>query len=243
MSLIERFYPEARFGGYPDIDGTVVFFNRVQALLRPGDTVLDIGCGRGSHANDPVDWRRNTQILRHKVAKVIGLDTDPEAAANPLIDEFVHVQGEPWPLPDASIDLALCDWVIEHLEDPERTFAEASRVLKPGGYFCARTSNRQSYVSLLTRLIPDRFHRQVIARAQPQRRPEDMFRTRFRCNTAGALRRALARHGLEGVVYGYEAEPQYLAFSRFAYRLGVWHQKLAPAMLKPTLFVFCRKTG
>ncbi len=53
ISPQERFYPESRYGGFTDIDGTVAFFARVNALLRPSFTVLDFGCGRGSHIDDP----------------------------------------------------------------------------------------------------------------------------------------------------------------------------------------------
>ena len=48
MTLLERFYPESRFGGYSDIDGTVTFYGRVQALLQSDMVVLDVGCGRGA---------------------------------------------------------------------------------------------------------------------------------------------------------------------------------------------------
>jgi hypothetical protein len=47
-------------------------------------------------------------------------------------------------------------------------------------------------------------------------------------------------HGFEHVVYGYEAEPSYLSFSKFAYALGVLHQKLAPGFLRPAIFAFGR---
>src|SRR5712691_10606779 len=45
-----RHFPESQFGGYSDIDQLVVFYTRVRSLLEPSFTVLDIGCGRGQHA-------------------------------------------------------------------------------------------------------------------------------------------------------------------------------------------------
>ncbi len=48
LSFLERFYPESRFGGFSDLDGTVAFYGRIQALLAAGMTVLDVGCGRGA---------------------------------------------------------------------------------------------------------------------------------------------------------------------------------------------------
>src|ERR1700746_3424517 len=47
-----RYFPESQFGGYSDIDQLVVFYTRVRSLLEPSFTVLDIGCGRGRHAEN-----------------------------------------------------------------------------------------------------------------------------------------------------------------------------------------------
>ena len=40
-----------------------------------------------------------------------------------------------WPPPDRSIDVALTDLVLEHIDDLRPVFAEAARVLRPGGVF------------------------------------------------------------------------------------------------------------
>lgn len=48
----------------------------------------------------------------------------------------------------------------------------------------------------------------------------------------------MKKNGLDCVVYGYEAEPSYLAFSTIAYFFGVLHQKFAPRFLKPAIFAF-----
>jgi hypothetical protein len=45
-------------------------------------------------------------------------------------------------------------------------------------------------------------------------------------------------HGFDCVVYGYENEPSYLAFSTIAYSLGVLHQKIAPGFLRRAIFAF-----
>ena len=41
------------------------------------------------------------------------------------------------PLPDNSLDMLVCYYVIEHVDDPAQAFAEAARVVKPGGLFFA----------------------------------------------------------------------------------------------------------
>jgi SAM-dependent methyltransferase len=237
---MEHFYPESRFGGFTQIDGTVAFYTRVQALARPDSVVVDFGCGRGAYQDDPIPYRRGLRVLRGKVARVIGLDASPAGAENPFLDTFLRLEGPRWPLDDRSADLCISDNVLEHLPDPGVFFAEAARVLRPGGVVCIRTPNRWSYIALLARLIPNRGHAGVLAKAKPGLREADVFPTLYRCNTVSALRRALRRAGFQAVVYGYEAEPSYLSFSPVAYALGVAHQKLAPGFLKPAIFAFGR---
>ena len=78
---------------------------------------------------------------------------------------------------------------------------------------------------------------------QGDREEEDVFPTVYRCNTVRAIRQQMANHDFDSVVYGYEAEPSYLQFSVVAYWLGVMHQRLAPACLKPAIFAFGRLRG
>src|SRR5438270_3947673 len=149
MDPIERFYPESRFGGFADIDGTVAFYSRVRSLVGAESVVLDIGCGRGALAEDPVPYRRELSNLLGRARRVVGIDLDPAGASNPHVDEFRLIEGASWPVADGSIDVAIADWVLEHLSDPEVFFREVARVVKPGGYFCARTPNAWSYISVL----------------------------------------------------------------------------------------------
>lgn len=241
MSFKESFYPESRFGGFTDIDGTIAFYLRVSALLEPSSVVLDFGCGRGAYSSDPFPIHRRLRILRGRVQRVIGMDVDERAAANPFLDEFHLLGGEAWPLDDDSVDLCVCDSVLEHVERPTPFFSEARRVLRKGGYLCIRTPNAWGYVGLVSRLVPNRLHAKVLARVgESPAAEEDIFPTHYRCNSIPRLRRMLSEQGFEHVVYGYEAEPSYLHFSKLAYWLGVLHQRFAPRFLRLALFAFAR---
>ena len=44
--IVSIFYPENMAGGFSRCDGTVQFYQRVRALLRPGWVVLDFGAVR-----------------------------------------------------------------------------------------------------------------------------------------------------------------------------------------------------
>jgi ubiquinone/menaquinone biosynthesis C-methylase UbiE len=243
MSPVERVYPESRFGGFSDVDGTMLFYSRVHALLGPDVTVLDVGCGRGAGLlNDPVPFRRDLRNLRGKCRSIVGIDVDPDAAQNPGIDEFRLLADEAiWPVADQSIDLIISDFVLEHIKDPTSYFAEAARVLKPKGIFCARTSNRIGYVALLAKLIPQRRHAQILQKVQRDRNAIDVFPTQYRANTVWKIQRLLKQAGLKGIVYGYEAEPSYLQFSTALYLFGRYLHAVMPPLLRTSLFVFARK--
>lgn len=240
--LLATFFPETRFGGFTDIDGTVAFYNRVNALLRSHFRVLDLGCGRGaSAAGDTVLFRKQLRILRGKVAHVIGIDVDLTAQENPYIDEFRLIEDRThWPVQDHSIDLVVCDHVLEHVDDPLRFFSEIRRCLVKGGVVCVRTTNRHSYIGLAAALIPKTRHWKVLEAVQPHRQRRDIFPTEYRCNNVRSLENAMVRNGFQCIVYGYEPEPGYLSFSKIAYFFGIVHRRIAPKCLRPILFAFGR---
>lgn len=237
-----RYFPEARFGGYSDIDQLVVFYTRVRSLLEPSFTVLDIGCGRGKHAEEGTP-RSNLKILNDHCKTVIGIDVNPAARHNPFVDQFHLIDPNgTWPIPDASVDLAVSDYVLEHVENPGLFLSECRRVIRPGGYLCMRTTNALSYFGIAARVIPNRLHSPIVQRAYVNpRKEEDVFPIRYRCNTVRAVRQALDRHGFEHCVYGYQSDPAHFAFSRALYFFGVLYQRLAPRAIRTAIFVFARR--
>ena len=243
MTCDEKIFPETKFGGFENIDGTIAFYVRVNALIKSSDLVLDFGCGRGEYQDDPIPLRKNLRILRSKVQTVIGLDLDVKAANNPFIDEFRLLESPSagWPLEDHSIDLILTDWTLEHISNPDHFFSEASRVLKPGGYFCARTTNAWGYVALLSRIIPEKFHQSVLRKTQKNRKEVDIFPAYYACNSVPLLRKKLKQFDFTGVALGYAGPPGYLNFSCFLYYLGYLYERFAPHFLRITLMVFAQK--
>jgi len=240
-SLRERVYPEIAFGGFSSIDPKVAFYVRVHALLRSSFVVLDAGCGRGCHAEDPVSFRRDLVTFRGKCRRVIGIDVAPSSSGNPLIDEFRLIRDDRWPLPDASIDLCVSNNVLEHVSDPSAFFSEASRVLKEGAYLCIRTPNAWGYAAMWARLIPNRWHAAVLRALGREVDEKDVFPTRYRCNTVSKMKSMLGRHGLDACVFTGPVEAHALQFNRIAYQLEVWFNRLTPRRFQPALFAFAQK--
>jgi SAM-dependent methyltransferase len=238
MDFKKQFYPESKFGGFSNVDGTIGFYNRVNALLSLTDILIDIGCGRGAYGEDSVPFRRALRILKGKCQKVIGIDVDPSASENPYIDEFRLMAGTRWPVEDESADLCLADNVLEHIAEPEEFFSECRRILKPGGYLCIRTPNLLSYFGLFSKLVPNRRHVNALQKVKERVVERDVFPTLYRCNTIPALRRMFEKYGFEHSIYGYESEPAYLSFSRLFYLLGVLAGRFTPNLFRVGIHAF-----
>jgi SAM-dependent methyltransferase len=204
----ERGWDNQRFAGY------------VRARLAPAHVVLDFGAGRGIHP--ALDFRG-------EVAKVVGVDPDPAVLSNDFLDEakVMHASGE-IPYPGASFDLAFCNNVLEHLEDPVRSLLEVRRVLKPGGWFLAKAPNRLHYVALAARVTPQWFHEWINHLRGTS--AEDLFPTVYRCNTPERVRRVASTANLRIVdVQLWEGRPEYLRISVPTYLLGAIYERLVNA--------------
>ncbi len=239
--LLRKYYPEIDFGGYTTVNGTIPFYQRVNALLKPDSRVLDLGCGRGEWQDNLEELGNSMRNFKGRCQRVLGIDMTEAGLENASLDEFRKIEGPRWPVEDGSIDLIVCDYVIEHIPDVDGFFSEVSRILDKGGVICLRTPNKLYYVSVISRLVPNKFHAKLVGHAQADRKEEDVFETVYRCNTGGALKKTFKRHGLEGVVIYHESEPMYMSFHPIAFWLGVMHQRFAPKFVRANLFGFARK--
>jgi arsenite methyltransferase len=128
------------------------------AHLRPGETVVDLGCGGGL----------DVLLAARKVGptgKAIGIDMTPEmidrarrnAAGQLLTNVEFHLSTiDKLPLPDASVDCIISNCVINLAPDKGAVFREVYRVLKPGGRLAVSDI-------ALKRPLPDDLARDIMA--------------------------------------------------------------------------------
>lgn len=242
-SIETQWFPECGAGGFTSLDGTIEFYTRINALLQPSMNVLDFGGGRGvTVIESPSDYKRRLMMLRGKVAKVTACDIDEAVLTNPAADEAIVIRADaPLPFADATFDLIVSDFVFEHIADPSRVSAELRRVLKSGGWICARTPNKYCLISLLTRLVHNSRHSNVLRWAQPGRKAIDVFPTVYRLNSKRDIRAWFGSDAFDDFTYRYEAEPSYFFNSAAVFALMLLVNRLSPPVLKSGLFVFLRK--
>jgi ubiquinone/menaquinone biosynthesis C-methylase UbiE len=132
---VERFWAQGR----RNLEAVLA---AVGAEVRPGDVVLDIGCGVG----------RLTRVLAEQAAHVHAIDVSAE-----MLDQArelnAHLTNVTWhhgdgttlhPIEDDSVDAIVSHVVFQHIPDPEITLGyvrEMGRVLKPGGWAAFQISN------------------------------------------------------------------------------------------------------
>ncbi len=241
--IMAGWFPEVGAGGFTSLDGTIEFYGRIQALLRPEMHVLDFGAGRGGALrDDPVTFHRTLLNLKGKVARVVACDVDEAVLTNPGADEaLVIALDAPLPFADASFDLIVSDFVFEHITNPALVSAELRRILKPGGWLCARTPNKYGLISLATHLIHNSRHTKVLRWAQPERHEVDVFPTAFRLNSKRELLAWFPPDAFEHFSYRYEPEPAYFFNNRAVLLLMLFVNWLLPPVMKGNLFIFLRK--
>jgi SAM-dependent methyltransferase len=108
-------------------------------LLKPGVSVLDIGCGPGTIT---VDFAK-----RVAPGKVVGLDAAPEIverargfAVDSRVENAEFVLGDAYALdfPDDQFDVAHAHQMLQHVADPVAVLREMRRVVRPDGVVAAR---------------------------------------------------------------------------------------------------------
>lgn len=146
-------------------------------LALPGQTVLEIGCGNGL----------NTTFLARHAQKVVAVDFSDQMLAkarqrvqSETVDFVTADITEPWRFKESSFDLVVGNLVLEHIDDLSQVYAEAYRVLRPGG---------QYYIA---ELHPYKQLRQSQAKFEDQQTGEEVLVEAYTHSTSEYVNTALA---------------------------------------------------
>ena len=138
----------------PDVE--FLFFRMSQATIqmvdpKPGDSILDIGCGR---AIDIVDMSKYGAV-------VIGVE--PSSVMLKYANQSLKLNGhktgvlqaiaESIPVIPGSIDKIVCKGALDHFADPERAVRQMADAIKPGGTAVIAIANFESLGFKIGKLI------------------------------------------------------------------------------------------
>jgi ubiquinone/menaquinone biosynthesis C-methylase UbiE len=132
------------------------------AALKPGDTVLDVGCGCGE----------TTLAAAAQARRAVGLDiSEPllevaRASADGVSNvEFLHGDAQVYPLEAAGFDAVISSFGVMFFDDPDQAFANFFAALRPGGhlaFLCWQEAMRNEVFSIPLRAMgstsEDPFH-------------------------------------------------------------------------------------
>lgn len=118
------------------------------ARVRPGERVLDLGCGEGAF----------TAALAERGAHPVGVDVVDEPLRrarerHPGLDFRLATLDGPLALDDAAVDVVWAGEVVEHVVDPVGWLSGVRRVLPSGGRLLLSTPDHPP--ALLRRLAAD----------------------------------------------------------------------------------------
>src|SRR5258706_5592376 len=107
--------------------------------VRPGERVLDLGCGAGRHAFEA--HRRGGLVVAVDLdatelsgaKEILEAMTDQGEAPTDALGAAVRANALRLPFPDGTFDRVIVSEVLEHIPDDAGAVAELTRVLRPGG--------------------------------------------------------------------------------------------------------------
>ncbi|KFY27332.1 hypothetical protein V493_03559 [Pseudogymnoascus sp. VKM F-4281 (FW-2241)] len=108
--------------------------------LKPGVTILDVGCGPGSISIDLARLVPDSHVTGIDVADPLEEARASASALSITNVEFKVGDIHALDFPDASFDVVHSHQVLQHIADPVQALREMRRVAKPGGIVAARES-------------------------------------------------------------------------------------------------------
>ena len=205
-------------------DGTTQFHDLIKSNIEANAIILELGAG---------PTNKTTKLLA-SLGDVTGVDIDPAVKSNHHCKEAIVYDGVYIPCDNHSFDLAVSNYVFEHVEYPLQLCQEIHRVLRPKGHFIFRTPNLWHYISFVAKLTPHWFHDLVANRLRNMdAESHKPYPTFHRMNTRKSCFKYLTKAGFNIVLLkNIETEPSYAMASRFLfYPLMIWERVLNSSLV------------
>lgn len=237
---MKGFNPKSNLiGGYSVNDGSIDFYSRIQCLIKNDSRVLDFGAGRGAWSDDESYFRKETRTLKGKVEKLYACDVDKAVSLNKNVDEILEIKDGKVDAPNEYFDIIIADYVLEHIKDPILFRNEIDRLLKPGGWFCARTPHKYCLISIFASIIKNKFHKSILKFVQPKRSEIDVFPTFYRLNTLYEVEKYFPSYIDKSFIF--RTEPSYFFGNKFIYYFQKFIGNFLIDPLVGNLFIYKQK--
>jgi len=186
----------------------IIFNETLRDLENSSHICLDIGCGEMSELSEDIEFK----------AKI---GTDILSPKNTEIFDFPFLQSDLYSLPfkNQSIDVILLRFVVEHIKHPQHSFNEICRILKPGGRILILTTNINSPVIFLPKLIPYKLRKKIILKIFGVN-DDDIFPTYHRINSQDTIKELNKAFRIQ--IWHYVQDMNWTSKPMF-YLFLVWH--------------------
>ncbi|MCK5123361.1 MAG: class I SAM-dependent methyltransferase [Candidatus Pacebacteria bacterium] len=193
----------------PDFKDVGCFFKEyLKKYIKPDSNILDVGCGRNAFGEE-----------YYKIArKRVGVDPDKDALSeNKLMDQKICCA-----IKDIydiskianSFDVVIAQWVLEHMDNPERDIRAISKLCKKDGHFIFMTTNVYSPVMLFSKICPT-FLKKLLRKKMFGTDEDDTYPTKYRINSISKIDQVMRNNGFQKVDLKAVGTLGYFAFNKY----------------------------
>jgi 2-polyprenyl-6-hydroxyphenyl methylase/3-demethylubiquinone-9 3-methyltransferase len=189
------------------VDGNRDFVDQVvPRYLYSGVRIADVGGGRHPFLD--------AAAKRELGAHVTGVDISrseliaaPAAAYDDLVvADIAHYRGS------ENMDIAICQSVLEHVEDTARALSCLASMVRPGGRILIFVPCRNAGFARINLMLPENLKKRLLYFIFPETRGKQGFRSYYDRCTPGEFRRLAAAEGLQMELERYFWSSTYFGF-------------------------------